>query len=63
MAFGVFPAADVKGRPILNSIECNANLTSLTIVSKPFKIGFWVRDQKALEGWIWESETKTNHLL
>lgn len=61
-AFQMYPAKDVRDRPILDAIECNAIPTALTTEPKPFKVGFVARDPKKLEQWIAESEERTKHL-
>ena len=56
IAFHIDPPGDIKDRPILNALECNAVPTSLTTDPKPFKCGFRARDIKTLNGWMMESE-------
>ena len=55
-------AKDVRDRPELDALECNLIPTALTTEPKPFKIGLKVRDPRALERWIAESEERTRDL-
>ncbi|OCL11699.1 putative cytochrome P450 phenylacetate 2-hydroxylase [Glonium stellatum] len=63
VSFEVIPPKDPKDRPILNAVECSAVPTSLTLVPKPFKVGFKPRDRSQMERWISKSEAITSHLL
>ncbi|TVY35212.1 Phenylacetate 2-hydroxylase [Lachnellula occidentalis] len=62
VAFHIDPSKEVKDRPILDALECNAVPTSLTSDPKPFKCGFRARDLGCLEGWMRDSEVKTKGL-
>lgn len=61
-SFEIVESRELKDRPILDALECNAVPTSLTTDPKPFKCGFKVRDLAKLEGWIKDSEEKTRDL-
>lgn len=58
-AFHIDPPKDLKDRPILDALECNAIPTSLTTDPKPFKCGFRARDLGLLKEWMRESEERT----
>ena len=62
IAFHIDPSKDVKDRPVLDALECNAVPTSLTTDPKPFKCGFRARDIAKLNAWTKESELKTADL-
>jgi phenylacetate 2-hydroxylase len=61
-AFRIVPAQDRADDPILDTLECNSNKTSLTLEPKKFKVGFRVRDREALEGWIQGSNERTKDI-
>ena len=61
-AFQIVPAKNRADDPILDALECNAIKTSLTMEPKKFRVGFKVKDSKALEKWIAGSEERTNDL-
>ncbi len=61
-AFHIDPPRDIKDRPILDALGCNAVSTSLTTDPKPFKCGFRARDMSKLNVWMRESEEKTASL-
>ena len=63
MPFEVIPPKDPKDRPILDAIHCSAIPTSLTLMPKPFKVGFKPRDRSEIEKRIGRSEAMTSHLL
>ncbi|KLJ07441.1 phenylacetate 2-hydroxylase [Blastomyces silverae] len=56
------PAKDPKDHPILDSLDCNATKTSLTLDPMPFKVGFRAREPQSLERWIRESDERTKGL-
>ncbi|RFU35366.1 hypothetical protein B7463_g955, partial [Scytalidium lignicola] len=61
-AFHIDPAKDLKDRPILDCLGCNAIPTALVADPKPFKCGFRPRDRALLEKWLREGEERTAHL-
>ena len=61
-AFEVVRTDDGNDAPVLDALECNAIPTSLTTEPKAFKVGVRVRDQRAFEGWLRESEERTRDL-
>jgi phenylacetate 2-hydroxylase len=62
VAFEFVPAKDQKDWPILDALECNSIPTALTTEPKPFKVGFRIRDKKALDRWIQQSDERTKNL-
>ena len=62
ITFDMFECEGLKDRPILDTLECSAQPTSLTMDPKPFKMKFKVRDEEKLRQRIAESETRTKHL-
>ena len=60
--FEIFPCQDPADAPIIDSIACSANPTSLTTDPRSFKIGLKVRSEEKLNEWIAESETRTRYL-
>lgn len=62
IAFDMYECERPEDRPILDALECNAQPTSLTMDTKPFKMGFKCRNEAALKKWITESEERTKHL-
>lgn len=61
-AFEITPSKEARDRPILDSLRCNDNPTSLTMEPKKFKVGFKARDIPQLEQWIADSEERTKDL-
>ncbi|KAK5989527.1 Phenylacetate 2-hydroxylase [Cladobotryum mycophilum] len=61
-AFEILPPRDKADAPIMDSIECSANPTSLTTDPKPFKINLKPRDEGKLKAWIGEAEERTKDL-
>ncbi|KAF4454203.1 phenylacetate 2-hydroxylase [Fusarium austroafricanum] len=61
-AFEILPPKDKKDFPVMDSIECNANPTSLTTDPKPFKIGLKPRSESKLREWIAAAEERTQDL-
>ena len=61
-SFEVVRTRDEKDSPVLDALECNAIPTSLTTEPKAFKVGVRVRDKRAFEGWVRESEERTRDL-
>lgn len=62
VAFEFVPAKSKEDWPVLDALECNSIPTALTTEPKPFKVGFRVRNQDALERWIRESDERTKDL-
>lgn len=62
-AFQVLPSRDPSQAPIMDSIECNSNPTSLTTDPKAFKVGLRARSEGLLRKWIEEAEDRTKDLL
>ncbi|KAJ5233801.1 uncharacterized protein N7469_005567 [Penicillium citrinum] len=64
LAFHVRESASVnlKGKPILDTIDCNSVTARMVTQAKPFKVKFIPRNAKRLEGWISSSFEKTAHL-
>ena len=62
VAFEIVAPEDKKDEAVLDALGCNMFPTSLTLDPKPFKVGLRVRDRKALDGWIRESEERTRDL-
>jgi len=52
VAFRIGEARDVRDRPILDALGCNASPTSLTTDPKPFKCEFVPRDEGTLRKWL-----------
>lgn len=63
MSFEIIPPGGPRDRPILDAIHCSAVPTSLTLMPKPFKVGFKPRDRSQIEKWISRSEAMTSRLL
>lgn len=61
-AFEILSPKDKKDFPVMDSIECNANPTSLTTDPKPFKVGLKVRSEPQLRKWIAAGEERTKEL-
>ncbi|KAH7233251.1 cytochrome P450 [Fusarium tricinctum] len=61
-AFEILSPKDKKDFPVMDSIECNANPTSLTTDPKPFKVGLKVRSELQLRKWIAAGEERTKEL-
>jgi phenylacetate 2-hydroxylase len=61
-AFEILPAENKEDWPELDPLECTRLKTSLTTDPKDFKVRFKPRDAKALEQWLEEAETRTQHL-
>lgn len=62
LSFEIRETNDVRMRPDLDPIECNAVPTGMITQPKPFKIRFIPRNEKQLEEWIAGSFEKTKHL-
>lgn len=63
MYFEVIPPKGPNDCPILDAIHCSAVPNSLTLMPKPFKVGFKPRDRSQIEKWIGKSEAMTSRLL
>ncbi|UNI22168.1 Phenylacetate 2-hydroxylase [Purpureocillium takamizusanense] len=61
-AFEVVPARNHADAPTMDAIEANNTPTSLTMDTKPFKVGLRARDETKLRTWIAEAEERTRHL-
>ena len=61
-AFEFSESEEVGKRAVLDCIEANAIPTSLTMEPKRFRVAVKVRDPRALERWIGESEERTKDL-
>lgn len=59
VTFEFLESQDPTQRPILDSLGCNSQPTSLTIDPKPFKMSFKARDPEQLSKWIAGSEMRT----
>lgn len=62
VAFEFVPAKDSSDWPVLDALDCNSIPTALTTEPKPFKVGFRIRNQEALERWINDSDERTKDL-
>lgn len=61
-AFEILPPQKKADEAILDCLACNKSSTGLTLDPKPFKVGIRVRDQRAVDRWIAESEERTKDL-
>lgn len=61
-AFEIVEAEKVEDRPVLDCLEANVARTALVMEPKRFKCGFRVRDRDVLEGWLRDSEKRTEEL-
>ncbi len=62
LAFNIKETQYVHERPILDSIECNSEPTSMVTQPKPFKVQFIPRDASKLDKWLQESNDRTAYL-
>ncbi|KAF8249080.1 cytochrome P450 [Wilcoxina mikolae CBS 423.85] len=62
VAFRVLPAEKEEDKPVIDALECNRMMTSLTTDPKDFKLRLVCRDRGMVEEWLKGSEERTREL-